>query len=111
MLKRMGNFLEFSPARFELLHFLNCILNCKLSFFQKPTEAALGMFLIAKIVRGRRLLQELEQQEKNEAAAAIETVQPISQVHMLLFSNVKIRWMRWMLTSRSATMTLCSWSC
>ncbi|VDL81640.1 unnamed protein product [Nippostrongylus brasiliensis] len=38
------------------------------------------MFLIAKIVRGRRLLLELEQQEKDEAAAALEAVNNISQV-------------------------------
>ncbi|KJH42088.1 hypothetical protein DICVIV_11932 [Dictyocaulus viviparus] len=38
------------------------------------------MFLIAKIVRGRRLLHELEQQEKDEAAAALEAAHSISQV-------------------------------
>ncbi|VDM62013.1 unnamed protein product [Angiostrongylus costaricensis] len=39
------------------------------------------MFLIAKIVRGRRLLHELEQREKNQAAAAaLEAAQSITQV-------------------------------
>ncbi|KAJ1353057.1 hypothetical protein KIN20_009602 [Parelaphostrongylus tenuis] len=39
------------------------------------------MFLIAKIVRGRRLLHELEQREKNQAAAAaLEAAHSITQV-------------------------------
>ena len=42
-------------------------------------DLASAMFLIAKIVRGRRLLHELEQQEKDEAAANADNLQVIQK--------------------------------
>lgn len=49
------------------------------------------MFLIAKIVRGRRLLHELEQQEKDEAAAALDAAQSLSQVGF--HSNITLQYL------------------
>ena len=51
-----------------------------LPFLSVGLKVHSDMFLIAKIVRGRRLLQELEQQEKDEAAAALDAAQSLSQV-------------------------------
>ncbi|CAD6189353.1 unnamed protein product [Caenorhabditis auriculariae] len=45
------------------------------------------MFLISKIVRGRRLLHELEQQERDEAAAALDAANSISQVSRRLVAR------------------------